>query len=83
MSRWRKPIGGRHGKWLIVGGCAYELLSLLAEDPRVPPFTELNRRNRLVGLGLLAALGHHFYIEQVVQDFVDDLAALSTGQAPE
>lgn len=58
----RRPPFGRHGRTVIVAGCAYEILALLDPVP-LPTISELVRRHPVVGVALLALLGQHFWLE--------------------
>lgn len=66
MAWYHKPLFGKHGEKVIVGICLYEVVALVTEPVPwidLPPITELNENFWPVGIAVLGALAHHFYIE--------------------
>lgn len=79
MSRYRRPVFGRHGRKVVAVLCAYEVVALWV--PWLPTISEVVKRWPLVGVLILALLGHHWFVEAVeavaelVEEVVPDGAA--------
>lgn len=61
MPWWRRPPLRGYGRPFLAAACAYELTALYR--PELPTISELVKRYPMLGVGILAALGHHFYLE--------------------
>ena len=58
----RRCLFGRHGSLAVSVVCGYEVAALAPRSP-LPPITHLVRRWPPLGWAILAALGHHFFVE--------------------
>lgn len=50
-----------HGRKIVAGLCTYEVAALFTQ---LPTLSELVRRRRLLGVGLLGLLAHHWFLER-------------------
>lgn len=64
MRRLRKPVCGKYGQTVVAVLCAWEIAALPKSSP-VPTISEVVRRAPLVGVVLLCALLHHWFVELV------------------
>lgn len=58
----RRPLFGRHGRMVVALLCGWELVAL-GPGP-LPTLSECVKRRPIVGVVLLGALAHHFFIEE-------------------
>lgn len=77
------PVFGDHGRKVVVTLCSYEVVALIPQVP-LPPITEMVKEwgvvGKVIGVGLLALLGHHFFIEKVMEEIVDEVVASTTAE---
>lgn len=59
-TRVRSPLFGRHGRKVVGLLCGYECVALVTP---LPTISELVKRYPLLGVALLALLGHHWFLE--------------------
>jgi hypothetical protein len=60
----RRPLFGRHGRKVVAGLCAWELVALVPGSP-VPTISHTVSKKKPVGWALLGMLAHHWYLEVV------------------
>jgi hypothetical protein len=69
--RARRPLFGRHGRKVIAGLCAYEVLALSRLTP-LPTLTTISGRLPALKWALTLSLAHHLHLERSAsQDDVD------------
>lgn len=64
MTSLRSPAFGRHGRKVVAGICAWELVALYPGSG-VPTLSETVRRFPPLGWVLLVLLVHHWFLEAV------------------
>lgn len=61
MTRYRRPLFGRHGPNVVAFFCGWELAGLTI--PGVPTISQTVRRYPVLGVVLVLALIHHWFVE--------------------
>lgn len=62
MAWYNRPLFGQHGQKVIAVLCAYEVVALHPAVP-LPTLSDLVDKHPVLGWCFLAALGHHWFVE--------------------
>lgn len=61
MAEWyRRPVLRGQGRRFLTVTLSYELVALYSDWPTI---TSMVKRQPLLGVAILAGLGHHFFVE--------------------
>ena len=66
------PLLGRYGTYVVGGLCGFEIVGLFPGSPS-PTISQLVKRHPAVGLMILAALVHHWFLEAERAEFLEIL----------